>query len=223
MSYNKIFFLCIIPILFSCTNEDSKTPMAKPIVQKGTDTGGGGDMLDIQKHLVDFKKTSLISELQRVTQKESAFLKKSLIGFATYHKSYELPESIQSIMQDMLDRGLVDDINNTKIIEGTCFDKNGIQRTATSAMNQKGADICFDSRRVVEALGAHIPDSSLLSLLIHEYAHHFGYEDADYAIAQAVLIAIQKESEAMLERGENPNNLIKNNLWIYESKEGEIK
>ena len=110
-------------------------------------------------------------------------MKKKLLNIV---KSIDAIDIDMPIVQDMYlkmkEGNLIKDIENSKYIfsENTtdlaCLDSNLENRASTSVRNELNGEICWD---LEELALQNATRSSLLSLAIHEHAHHFGFEDED--------------------------------------------
>ena len=107
-------------------------------------------------------------------------------------------------------KGFTKNLYATKFeLNSECLDKDGISKTATTSMDKMGSSICINVEKLVDDFGPYIQDSDIIGLLMHEYSHHFGYEDKDHSFAAAVAESYQKDSENRNEEGVPLNYLIK--------------
>lgn len=195
-----------------CSDKTSASPVRPEL--KGTESGGGGSVGDIQRALLAQKKAYLVSELKRLAEdRESSVgtISSTVHSFLMNIDNYpELSVKIIEVLKNLMQMGLLADIRETKIIPSEkCVDMYGDEKSATSAMNVRAADICLNPGAVVEDLGIYIPDSALIALFIHEYIHHFGIEDKDYALAVDIAKAVQSESDRLMGQGVSSDNLIR--------------
>ena len=110
----------------------------------------------------------------------------------------------------MIKRGFGNDLNKTKfVIASSCKDRHGDEKSAVAKMNAPQSDICVSAAKIVNEFGPYIQDSDLMGLMMHEFSHHYGYEDADHSFAAAVAIEYQSDSEERNQEGDPLNYLIK--------------
>jgi len=202
--------------LLACSGQSSsKSPVTSRSMTelKGTDTGGGGSPRDIQKRLVERVRSYLYSEIVRITTSKDIPIPelKGAAMFMVMNRAYypQLKEESLQILEKMFANGYWEDFRDTEIvIKDKCIDMYGKERAATSPMNQMRGTICLNPNAVIDDLGYTIPDSALIALILHEYAHHFGYEDKDYSFAVDIANAIEtRNAESSLDV--NPNTLIR--------------
>lgn len=95
-----------------------------------------------------------------------------------------------AMIAEMLERGLKSDIESSAPYElqSECRDKYGNSVAATALNNDYRGPICFSAKRLAEM---SVGKAEIIGLALHEYAHHFGFEDMDSAIYLAVFKTVQ--------------------------------
>lgn len=104
-------------------------------------------------------------------------------------------EKVRKIFARLIKQGLLRDIANSPLIfKNECFITRGnsrISRAATALMNQPGTPICLDPIALAQSMSGAADSMLLFGFVVHEYVHHFGYEDADYAIANELALTLR--------------------------------
>ena len=80
-------------------------------------------------------------------------------------------------------------------------------------MNEPRSDICVNPERIANEFGPYIQDSDLMGLMMHEFAHHYGYLDEDHSFGASIASAYQYDNEYRNQEGEPLNHLIKTNVY----------
>lgn len=95
--------------------------------------------------------------------------------------------SARGSLQMMKDRDVLTDIADSNYtLRDSCSEVGG-QAAGGAMPNDLGGDICLSPRRLAE-IGSS--KAEIVGLAVHEYAHHFGYSDKDYAIYKAVFSTV---------------------------------
>jgi hypothetical protein len=181
----------------------------------GVVNGGGGDARLIRRFVLDTKKKHLLSEVVGVFSDENpnqnavTNVKRLLAWIASGRMQLQNAEA-QKILSDMIARGFGKDLSQTKfILAERCMDSKSVEKTASAKMDEPRSDICINPDRVVEDFGPYIQDSDLMGLMMHEFSHHYGYEDADHSFAAAIALEYQLDNERRNQEGDPLNYLIK--------------
>ncbi len=164
--------------------------------------GGGGDGKMIRSLILKAKRERMVDRLIQVFTSQDvidyATIRNSLYGYALGTTKLENLKA-NAILQDMISKGFLADLKTVKFIASKkCVDSDGVERAASTTMNRPGADICFNPERIVDEFGPYIQDSDLVGLVMHEFAHHYGYEDTDHFFAAHVAMEYQKKSNNFL-------------------------
>jgi hypothetical protein len=197
-------------ILFSLTSLVVTNNLFAGQMPQGGSDRGGGDAFVIRSKIFNAKKDNLVKQVNDLfTGKSNVDIKSVMAWFN--QANFNLSDAkANAILKDMRDRGFGSDVYKTQFkLEKTCLDKNGISKTATTSMNEMNSEICINAEKFVNEFGPYIQDSDVVGLLMHEYSHHFGYEDADHSFASSIAESYQKDSERRNEEGEPLNYLIK--------------
>lgn len=194
---SKIFFLSLLVSLIL-----SMSVSAAESSGGTSGVGGGGDGKLIRSIVLKVKRERMVNRIiyAFTSQDEVDYstLKNRLYGYAVGTDQLENPKA-NAILQDMIAKGFLADLKTVKIVASKkCVDSSGVERTASAYMNKPGSDICFNPDRIVDEFGPYIQDSDLVGLVMHEFAHHYGYEDTDHFFAAHVAMEYQKKSNNFL-------------------------
>ena len=107
-------------------------------------------------------------------------LKGKLIKYLGNFESSDISnEEVRQIFNDILERGLIEDIKLSHYeYSNDCRDNDNNIRGATAHLHDIHGPICFNISYLAEN---NITENELIGLAMHEHAHHFGYEDLDHS------------------------------------------
>lgn len=174
---------------------------------------GGGDAKVIRSLIMQTKREKLIKAVVNAFSDQPNNLGTSVRGslswLATGRQKFS-DEKAEIILKDMIAKGFGRDLAKTKfVMSERCVDRFNIERTAVATMNVPASDICINPARLVDEFGPYIQDSDIMGLMIHEFAHHYGYEDTDHFLASSVAMDYQLDNEDRNQDGAPLNYLIK--------------
>jgi formylglycine-generating enzyme required for sulfatase activity len=89
----------------------------------------------------------------------------------------------QKALKRMLEKDILTDIRTSSYVLQTSCKAIGGQDAGGAINGDLGGDICLSPKALAELDSTK---AEIVGLAIHEHAHHFGYEDKDYAIYKAV-------------------------------------
>lgn len=169
------------------------------LVYAGEKDGGGGNVETIEKALTSNRRLERIQALEIFLIGPLASQRISyLIGAIDTSKI--LNEKARATFQDLISKGMTRDIRNSAIslMQECSIEFNGkkVIKSAAAKMNRPGTSICVNAIAIVDSLGTELRNGTLMGLLVHEYAHHFGVLDEDHSLAIAVAEAIETEDES---------------------------
>ncbi len=174
---------------------------------------GGGDARKIRSLILESKRQDLIRQTAEVFDGSIGVQSVSnlLAWFAIGRVKLGDAKS-QAILDDMLSKGFGKNLAQTKfVMKKSCKDKNGVEKTAVARISAPATDICINPSRFVEEFGPYIQDSDVMSLMMHELSHHYGYEDQDHSFAAAIASEYQKDNERRSQDGSPLNYLFTTN------------
>jgi hypothetical protein len=123
----------------------------------------------------DWKKKDVQKQLEK------------FLNLYVVHKAVGFPWSpALGILNDLVKKGLLEDVKKTPYqLKRECIDQYGISREATAAMNIRNQPICVSLWKILEnTTRAQMSGTErlihMVTLLLHEHLHHFGYEDRDH-------------------------------------------
>ena len=180
------------------------------VLDGGSDRGGG-DSLIIRSKIFEKKKASLIKQTQDLFNGNNRVIDvRNILSWFNRQSVKTSDAKSNAILQDMRARGFAKNLFATEFeLKEKCIDKDGLSKTATTSMNVMGSVICINAAKLVDDFGPYIQDSDIVGLLMHEYSHHFGYEDKDHSFAAAIAETFQADSERRNEEGDPLNYFIK--------------
>lgn len=194
------------------------TVLASTSMSFGQDRGGG-DARVIRSKILDSKMPILIREVTGVFKdpNPNSNATTSVRGLLSWISRGRLKLGdidAQKKLDDMLDKGFGKDLSQTKfVLSKKCLDKEGIEKSASTEMNVPRADICVNPERIAREFGPYIQDSDLMGLMMHEFAHHYGYSDIDHSFAASIASAYQADNEYRNQEGDPLNYLINTNSY----------
>ena len=139
----------------------------------GNEGSGGGDAnsTEIRKILTMFKNDGkdIRGELTQIF--------KNVVKFDPAGKTTEL-------IHGLVDRGILEDFKEAPyVLKPSCVDELGIERSATTLKvdlsgeaSPERPEICINIRRLAQEKASR---ASVVGLLVHEHARHFGEEDTN--------------------------------------------
>ncbi len=201
----KIFVLIALLILATPT---------KSMARGGTSgVGSGGDAQAIRSLVLKNKREHLIKSVAKSFADSPKLVPTNvrdlLGGIAQGRQPLSNPKA-QAILNDMIQKGFARDLEKTKfVLSDACLDHLGTERTAVAKMNAPGTDICVNPARIVDGFGPYIQDSDLIGIMMHEFAHHYGYEDSDHSFAANFAMDYQLDNEERNQDGAPLNYLLK--------------
>jgi formylglycine-generating enzyme required for sulfatase activity len=86
-------------------------------------------------------------------------------------------------LKRMLEKDILTDIRTSSYVLQSSCKAIGGQDAGGAVNGDLGGDICLSPKALAELDSTK---AEIVGLVIHEHAHHFGYEDKDYAIYKAV-------------------------------------
>lgn len=152
--------------------------------------GGGGDASAIRSLIMKHRKEYLIKGLINTFSERPKNVRtyvKHIIGMYAENLLEVKEPNAKKIFQDMIENGLREDIKKIEfVISRKCLDQSNIERSASTKMNDRGGVICINPYRIVDEFGPYIQSSDIIGLVMHEIAHHYGYEDEDHFFAASM-------------------------------------
>jgi hypothetical protein len=134
------------------------------------------------------------------------------------------PGEISAQIVDLFQKGITEDFANAKYtLQAYCADEKGIERSASTLKvdlsknpNQPRPDICVNMRR----MSIENPDyPSIVGLLFHEHARHYGIEDVDSLdlnpIADFVTEHFSELTDKTLNAGESLDGMVVRSLYSW--------
>lgn len=160
-----------------------------------TGIGGGGDAKAIRSLILEKKRAGLQKYVVETFSDEvggGITDMRQLLSLYISGLMIKTDPNVRIILDDMIAKGFKDDLMKTKfVMSKKCVDRFNIERTAVTNMNIPRSDICINPVRVVEEFGPYMRKSDLLALVMHEFAHHYGHEDANHLFAASVALDYQ--------------------------------
>ncbi len=224
---NIKYTICILAFMSigtSCSNnKKSKNEDAFKLVNtqaqlteiSGTETGGGGDAVNLQKALASRNRECLIHAVE-LGLSDSMLRGRLALILKDMPMSNYANSLVSATLQKMQANDIVADVMESKFIfSKKCVDKDGILRAATSGF-KKGSVVCLNPEKIVDDLGLSIPESVIYGLLAHEFAHHFGDLDSTknkkgeiiYPFGSAVADLIDMENKRIEAGGDRANDVV---------------
>jgi hypothetical protein len=148
------------------------TLCASQVVFAGNDTGNGGSPALLRKKVI----TDYIQSMD---------LKGDVLDYAKNFIPEQIADPVarEALKKMKIQWALDSDISRSKYVISNSCSHIGGKDEAGAIDGQLGGDICLSPAH----LAALNPSKAeLIGLLIHEHAHHFGYDDQDYLIYNAV-------------------------------------
>lgn len=99
----------------------------------------------------------------------------------------------QKALKSMLEKDVISDIRTSNYVLQISCKSIGGQEAGGAINGDLGGDICLSPGRLAELDSTK---AEIVGLAIHEHAHHFGYDDKDYAIYQAVYKSVSLTNPA---------------------------
>ena len=192
-----------------------------PAARAGGKDGGGGDPAAmVRSFLVEsgrtFSDETLSATLLTYFGDDTNSFRVRMIAVlklmsTELHKIRD--EKIRGIVAQLIERGLLQDIASSPILfKNECFiirDHKKITRAATAIMNRPNTPICLDPIALAKSMKGTADSMLLFGFVVHEYVHHFGYEDADYAIANELSLTLKDLIlNARAERGHSLGDIL---------------
>jgi hypothetical protein len=149
-----------------------------PVAVFGATSSGGGGMDTGGGNVAEIRKERLSIMLGHLKQDLNLF-------FGGVNASSITDPQARNAFIRLLSQGFKKDIqDSTYVLKNRCgyVDSQGIEResTASTSIGHRGSEICLNPE-AIQASGAS--DADVYALVIHEHAHHLGYQEAE---AQAV-------------------------------------
>lgn len=209
MKHNGVFMKTNLLTIALVLSVVATTNVKAKIIDGGSDRGGG-DSRVIRSKIMQNKRASLIVKTQDLFSNKGNIDIRNVLAWFNSSKVALGDKAADAILNDMRSRGFAKNLFETPfVMKDKCIDKEGVSKTATTSINKMGSEICINTEKLVDDFGPYIQDSDIIALLMHEYSHHFGYEDMDHSFAAAIADAYQKDSENRNEEGDPLNFLIK--------------
>lgn len=147
---------------------------------EGHGGGNGGDPVRLRMKLIkEYINTELRSDV------------------LSYMKNLQLDTitspTAQKALERMLEKDVLSDIRTSSYVMQTSCKAIGGEEAGGAYPNDLGGEICLSAKRLAE-IGSS--KAEIVGLAIHEHAHHFGYNDRDYAIYKAVYKTVKLENPA---------------------------
>ena len=195
----------------------------------GVKDGGGGNASSVEQALMRSHRIEILNGLilffkdktVRGAQKAFAYFAENLKVHLIKNPAVNLQ------IQTMLSKGLISDIEASPLtIQSQCHVRENnvfVAKSASAVMSAPGTSVCISLVDLIDRLGFRVSDSVMLGLFMHEYAHHFGYMDADYAIAVTIAELVNDEYE-MSQTGDREDALIEGfiNSAIFQNQNGKM-
>lgn len=167
----------------------------------GGKDGGGGDPSEMVRFFLEinhqtFSAETLSLALMAFFDDNTNSFRVRLIAVLNSMRPEQIKNlRVRKVFEQMIQEGLLEDIASSPLIfKNRCFiEKEGktMERGATALMSVPASPVCVDPVALAHSMGG-IADSKLLfGFIIHEYAHHFGYEDAKYEIANELTLTLR--------------------------------
>ena len=172
---------------------------------------GGGDARRIRSAILVSHRAKLITSVVTAYRDDQGVLNvRNFLAWFNRGTMRLHDEAQQKILEDMITRGFGKNLMKTKfVMTDSCVDSKGDSKTAVAEMNQPAGDICVSPSRIVDDFGPYIQDSDIMGLMMHELAHHYGYEDADHSFAAAIADEYQRDNEEKNQDGMPLNYLVR--------------
>lgn len=200
----------LLSTLAACSQNTTSAGLSETHAIQGQERGGG-DAKAIRSAILDNQRESLIQKSIALFEGTSNSRIEGALYWIVAHKNMNFKNSKhQEMLNTMIEKGFAQDISSLKFVRSSkCLDSNGADKTAVASMNVPRSSICINVEKFVNEFGPYIQDSDVLGLVMHELAHHYGYEDADHGFAAAVANVWQSDNERRSEDGEPLNYFIK--------------
>lgn len=196
----------------SPTGQTALTPVASTTTaQVSGQERGGGDARRIRSAILSSHRAKLIaSVITAYRDDEGVTNVRNFLSWFNRGTMHLQDEAQQKILEDMIARGFGKNLMKTKFVMAeSCFDSKGDSKTAVAEMNKPASDVCVSPSRIVDDFGPYIQDSDIMGLMMHELAHHYGYEDADHSFAAAIADEYQRDNEEKNQDGMPLNYLVR--------------
>lgn len=162
------------------------------------DSGHAGDPAVYRGKLALEKRVAVATQYKNSLDE---YLKKTILGtlqmYELYQAEYDkiMEPQVAEMMARMIQGRVIETLKNPSftykvITDEYCRDSKGDPWAATAKLNDIGGEICVSALRLVEIQADPL---EVVGLMLHEHAHHYGYEDKDHKMFDVALAVERKE------------------------------
>lgn len=148
---------------------------------------------------IEEERAFFIDYLKNKFQKQLVAMVKDREKTFGYSESLGNPEA-RKVFFDLLKKGLIEDIENTKLdiktdpLKEECFNEQGDAQALSTTQGVPKADICVDIDSSTWGVRPDIRKdpigfSKMAGIFLHDFARHLGYDDAEHSFAYHMGVA----------------------------------